>query len=129
MEQQEQDISLAVDEQTAPPSRPKAMTVVGLLAASSLILSWLSSYAVAGALVSAEIIRPWQQGQDPRLKWMGISFAALMGVFGLIALLLSRVSSKEVKEIDNLSDGEQDQKGEDLLAIGPRKTVTDTQAA
>ena len=49
---------------TAPtPQRPRTATVLGLLAVTATVLSYLFSYAMANALVAAEVVV--QVGGDP----------------------------------------------------------------
>ena len=46
-------------------SPPRTTTVVCMLVAAALILSYLWAYAVTNALIAAEVISRWPPGSDP----------------------------------------------------------------
>ena len=60
------------------PPRPKTLTVVSMLIAAALILSYLMAYAVTNALVATEVVSRWQPGHDPRPMRMCLGFIVLM---------------------------------------------------
>src|SRR5688500_17680035 len=54
--------------------RPRTLTVLGLIAAAALVFSYLGAYALADALVSAEVLQAWPRDSDPRPRWMLVGF-------------------------------------------------------
>jgi hypothetical protein len=84
------------DEQPAP----RTLTVLGLLSMTALIFSYLGSYAVADALVSAEIVKRWPASADPRPLWMVSGFFVLMFAFMGIAAVFRWLSIRQLKAID-----------------------------
>src|SRR5689334_14324417 len=73
--------AVAEMEGVAPPTTPKMVTVLGLLALTSLTFSYLGAYAVSGALVQAEVLHRWPPGHDPRPIWLLAGFVLLLVVF------------------------------------------------
>src|SRR5438552_2230069 len=70
----------AVQEPTFEPvseSPPRTTTVVCMLVAAALILSYLWAYAVTNALIAAEVISRWPPGSDPRPLRMCVGFITL----------------------------------------------------
>lgn len=89
-----------------PAGKPKTATVLGLLALTSLTFSYLGAYAVAGALVSAEMIRPWPSGADPRPKWLAIGFGLLLTCFLCLGGVARCLSKRQLRRIDQMGDDE-----------------------
>ena len=114
-----------------PTARPSMLKVLGLLVAAALVLSWLFSYAIMGALVSAEFVRPFTGRTDTRPVLFGGVFVGLMAVSGTAVVLLRRASGREIAGIDEMLVTEDDGKGDDLLRItGPgAKTPSKQKAA
>ena len=89
------------------PPRPKTATVVSLLVGAALILSYLAAYAVTNALVAADVISPWPRDRDPRPRWMGVGFFALITAFAVVgaaARMLSRRQLHKIDEMDTTDD-------------------------
>src|SRR5262245_28995103 len=55
-------------------SRPRTTSVLALLAGAALTFSYLVSYALTNALVSAGLMHPWAPGHDPRPRRMLVGF-------------------------------------------------------
>ncbi|HMB95246.1 MAG TPA: hypothetical protein VKK61_04330 [Tepidisphaeraceae bacterium] len=88
---------------SAPPMpRPRTTTVLALLAVTAAILSYLGAYAMANALVKAEMITPWPPGNDPRPRWFIIGFAILMGIFFTVGTLARSASGRYLRRIDEM---------------------------
>ena len=90
----------------APPQKPGTAKVLTLLALTSLTFSYLGSYAVAGALVSAEVIRPWSAGADPRPRWLAIGFCSLLATFILLGGVVRCLSRRQLQRIDDMAQEE-----------------------
>ena len=86
--------------------KPKTATVLGLLALTSLTFSYLGAYAVSGAMVSAEMIRPWAPGSDPRPKWLAIGFGLLLTCFLCLGGVARCLSKRQLRRIDEMDEGE-----------------------
>jgi hypothetical protein len=83
--------------------RPKILFVMGVLAAVALTFSFLGSYAVYNALVSAGVVQQFT-GKDPRPKWLVIGFCVLMVLFVGIAEFFRFLSRRQFKAIDAMAD-------------------------
>ena len=99
IEMQQQNAVGETDE-TIPAGKPRTATVLGLLALTSLTFSYLGAYAVSGALVSAEVIRAWPPGADPRPKWLAIGFCSLLASFVLLGGVARCLSRRQLRSID-----------------------------
>jgi hypothetical protein len=99
MSQMQHDAVGETDDAT-PVGKPRTTTVLGLLALTSLTFSYLGSYAVSGALVSAEVIRAWPPGADPRPKWLAIGFCSLLASFVLLGVVARCLSRRQLRRID-----------------------------
>jgi hypothetical protein len=97
-------MSDVVDGDDISPAKPKLPTVLGLLALTSLTLSYLGAYAVAGALVEADVLHRWRPDADPRPKWLIIGFCALLVTFTLMGVVVRFLSQRQLREIDEMSD-------------------------
>jgi hypothetical protein len=86
--------------------KPKTTTVLGLLALTSLTFSYLGAYAVSGAMVSAEMIRPWSPGSDPRPKWLAIGFGLLLTCFVCLGGVARCLSKRQLRRIDEMGQDE-----------------------
>jgi hypothetical protein len=91
-------------EGAAPIGKPNIAAVIGLLALTSLTFSYLGAYAVAGALVQAEVLHRWQPGHDPRPKWLVAGFFLLLTAFGGVGGLARFLSRRELRHIDKMSE-------------------------
>ena len=92
-----------VEFETAPaPQRPRTLSVVGLLAITAAILSYLGAYAMTNALVAAELVRPWAKDHDPRPRWFLVGFVVLICLFSLVAAAARHASSRQMKEIEQM---------------------------
>jgi hypothetical protein len=95
----------AIDvQESLDPPRPRTLTVLGLLATAALVLSYLGAYALANALLAAEMIAPWPAGNDPRPRWLVTGFVMLMGFFGAIALAARFFSTRQLRSIEAMED-------------------------
>jgi hypothetical protein len=88
------------------PQPPRTLTVVGLLIAAALIMSYLWAYAVTNALVAAEFVTRWQPGHDPRPMRMCVGFVALMCVFTVAAVFARWMSKRQLRRIDEMEQAE-----------------------
>lgn len=94
--------AIVVDEEPiAGDKRPSTLIVLALLMGVALVFSWLGAYAFTNALRAAELVQPWE-GADPRPRWMLFAFTALMGVFGLCALIFRQSSARQLRRIDEM---------------------------
>ena len=84
------------------PPRPKTATVVSLLVGAALILSYLAAYAVTNALVAADVISPWPRDRDPRPRWMGVGFFALITMFAVAGAVVRVMSRRQLHKIDEM---------------------------
>jgi hypothetical protein len=90
------------------PGRPKTGAVLGLLAGTAMIFSYLIAYCLVNALVSAEVITPWKPGHDPR-PWLLIGgFVVLTCIFLSIATLARWASRRQLSRIDEMEKAEED---------------------
>lgn len=80
--------------------------MLGLLALTSLTFSYLGAYAVSGAMVSAEMIRPWPPGSDPRPKWLAIGFGLLLACFLCLGGVARCLSKRQLRRIDEMAQEE-----------------------
>ena len=98
----------AADEATAADdtleAKPHTATVLGLLALTSVTFSYLGSYAVAGALVQAEMIRPWAADADPRPRWLLTAFCVLMLCFMFVGAAARQLSRRQLKDIEEMAE-------------------------
>jgi hypothetical protein len=98
-----------VDEEDIAPipmahqPRPKTLVVMGVLAATALTFSFLGSYAVYNALVSAGVVQKYS-GKDPRPKWLVIGFCVLMVVFIGVGEFFRFLSRRQFRAIDAMAD-------------------------
>lgn len=86
------------------PARPRTATVIILLTITAAIFSYLGSYAMANALVAAEVLKPWPANHDPRPRWFLIGFTVLICLFGLIGLAVRHFSVRQLQEIDQMDN-------------------------
>ena len=95
------DMETPIEMARAP--RPKTLVVMGVLAATALTFSFLGSYAVYNALVSAGVVQQYT-GKDPRPKWLVIGFCVLMVVFIGVGEFFRFLSRRQFKAIDAMAD-------------------------
>jgi hypothetical protein len=84
--------------------RPRLVSVLALLAVTSLVFSYLGAYAVTDTLRAADILKPWPAGQDPRPRWLLVGFGSLMGGFILLAGVLRFLGWRQLRRLDALAD-------------------------
>ena len=94
------------DDVIAPPAKPRTATVLGLLVLTSLTFSYLGSYAVAGALVNADVLRPWPPGADPRPRWLAVGFCVLLACFVCVGGVARCLSRRQLRRIDEMAEEE-----------------------
>lgn len=89
-----------------PLRRPRTLTVLVLLSVLAIIVSYLFAFALTGALASADVIKQWPRGQDPRAKWFLVTFVVVMGCFTLFGALARLSSRRQLRHIDAMEDAE-----------------------
>jgi hypothetical protein len=95
------------DEMDALPLR-KAHTinVLVLLLVAAAVFSYLGAYAATNALVAANLLNPWPDGEDPRPRWMLDGFISLLTLFGAAAALLKWSSGRQLRRMDAMEEDE-----------------------
>jgi len=83
---------------------PRTVTVLGLILAAAMSISWLLAYALTETLVSAELLRAWPAGNDPRPRWFLTVLVLMLTCFLLAAMCLRWLSSRQLARIDRMSD-------------------------
>jgi hypothetical protein len=91
-------------ESAPPPSRPSTLTVVGLLVLAAATLSYLASYAIANALVVADLLKAWPSEHDPRPRWFIIGFGVLISVFLLAGAAARQSTARHLRRIEAMED-------------------------
>ena len=89
------------------PPRAKTATVVSLLLGAALTLSYLAAYAVTNALVTADVMSPWPRDRDPRPRWMGVGFFALITAFAVIGAVVRVMSRRQLHQIDEMDTNDE----------------------
>jgi hypothetical protein len=89
-----------------PPSRPSTLTVVGLLSLAAATLSYLASYAIANAMVAADLLKAWPRDHDPRPRWFILGFGVLISVFLLAAAAARQSTARHLKRIEAMEEEE-----------------------
>jgi hypothetical protein len=92
--------------QSAPVERPRTITVIGVLVVTAATLSYLGAYAMANALVSADLIKAWPKDHDPRFKWFLVGFVMLITLFGGIGAMFRFFSKRHLKKIDEMDQAD-----------------------
>lgn len=87
-------------ETAPPPARPNTTTVLGLLAVVAAVFSYLITYAMANALVAAEVVKPWAKDHDPRPLWFAICFVVLIILFAGLGAFARHMSARNLRQID-----------------------------
>jgi hypothetical protein len=99
-------------EQDAPDSAgpsdqpPRTMTIVLILIAAALIVSYLCAYALTNALIAAELMNRWPPGRDPRPVRMCMGFVVMMSLFTGGAVYAQWASRRQLQRIDEMEQGE-----------------------
>lgn len=88
--------------------RPRTLTVLAVLMAVALVFSWLFAYALADALVSAELLSPWTTSSDPRPRWLLGCFTGLMLLFGSVAATARALSRRQLRRIDAMDEDDEE---------------------
>jgi hypothetical protein len=91
-------------ESAPPPTRPSTITVVALLALAAATLSYLASYAIANAMVAADLLKAWPREDDPRPRWFAIGFGVLITVFGIVAAVARRSAARHLRRIEEMEE-------------------------
>jgi len=68
----------------AANTRPRTLSVVTVLMVTAVVLSYLGAYAVPTALVNSNIMEPWPNYDDPRPRWVVMTFVGLLSSFLLM---------------------------------------------
>jgi len=87
-----------------PAPRPRTTSVLALLSATALIISYLVSYALTNALVAANLMQHWSPGQDPRPRRMLIGFGALLFIFVVVGSIARFLSKRQLARIDQMEE-------------------------
>lgn len=91
-------------ETAPPPQRPSTITVISLLVVLAAVLSYLCSYAMANALVKAEVFKPWPHDHDPRPTWFIVGFLVLISLFTGVGAAVRFVSARHMKQIEEMEE-------------------------
>src|SRR5688572_1880537 len=75
----------------AANARPRTISVVVVLMVTAIVVSYLGAYAVPTALVNAEMMAPWPTYDDPRPRWVVMTFVGVLTSFLLIGGLFQLV--------------------------------------
>lgn len=86
-------------------AKPRLLNVVAALVVAAAVVSYLAAYAVADALVNAEVLSRWPPGHDPRPRRLAIIFAGLLLSSGLAATLARRNARRHIRRIDAMEEG------------------------
>ena len=98
----------ADDQELRSNPRPRTTSVLALLAGAALVFSYLISYALSNALVSANLMQRWTPGHDPRPKRMLIGFAATMFFFVIVGVIARFLSKRQLARIDEMEKEEEE---------------------
>lgn len=77
--------------------------VLVLMTLAAGVFSYLGAFAVTGTLAAADVIDKWPPHNDPRPRWMAVSFATLLASFLVIATLFRWTSSRQLRRLDALA--------------------------
>ncbi|HEY7118670.1 MAG TPA: hypothetical protein VH475_18920 [Tepidisphaeraceae bacterium] len=103
-----------IEQDTIAAERPpRTLTVLGMLALTSLTFSYLGTYAMTNTLVAQHLIQPWTHGHDPRPRWLITWFCVLMLAFMGIGEFLRRWGRSDFKAIDEMANATDQQILED----------------
>jgi hypothetical protein len=91
-------------EEPVQQPRPRTISVLGLITATALALSWLGSYALSNVLLSAGLMQPWAPEKDPRPLRLLIGFVCLMVVLIGMAGCFKFFSARQLKRIDRIAE-------------------------
>jgi hypothetical protein len=85
---------------------PRTLTVVLLLIAAALIVSYLWAYAMTNVLVAAELMTRWPPGRDPRPMRLCIGFVTMMSLFLVGATFAQWMSRRQLRRIDEMENAQ-----------------------
>ena len=85
-------------------SKPRTVTVVGLLVLAAFTFSYLAAYAIAGALADSDVLPHWPADHDPRPRWMACLFSLLLGISLLVSVLARTLSRRQLRKIDAMAE-------------------------
>jgi hypothetical protein len=108
MPQTELSSTFDPDDPAPPAKSPRAITVIGLLAAAALLFSYLGAYKVSAALVNADLISPWSTGSDPRPKWLVIGFLVIIATCAAVGVIMRLASCRSLRDIDRIANDDDD---------------------
>lgn len=97
---------LPEDDSVSAEPKPPIWMVLGLLVAAAGTFSYMGAFAVTDALVKVSVIRPISKNPDPRPLWAGIGFVAILTSFLVVGILMRHFSSRELRCIDRMNDGD-----------------------
>lgn len=86
-------------------AKPRLLKVVAALVVAAAVVSYLAAYALADALVNAEVLPRWPPGHDPRPMRMSAIFAGLLLFSVFAATLARRNARRHIRRIDEMGDG------------------------
>ena len=86
------------------PRRPRTLSVLGVILAAAIAVSYLTAFAGANALVAAHVLQPLPRDHDPRPRWMFATLAILLTIFLAISISFRRASRREMQSIDAMAD-------------------------
>jgi hypothetical protein len=87
-------------ETAPPPARPSTTTVISLLAVIAAVFSYLIAYAMANALIAAEVLKPWAKDHDPRPLRFVVCFVVLIILFAGFGAFARFMSARNLRQID-----------------------------
>ncbi len=74
-------------------ARPRTISVVVVLMVTAIVISYLGAYAVPTALVNADMMAPWPVYDDPRPRWVVMTFVGVLTSFLLIVGLFQVINA------------------------------------
>lgn len=82
--------------------RPRTLSVLTALMVTAVLLSYLVSYAIPGAMVAANAMQAWPASDDPRPRWMVLSFTALLSSFVVLMGFVYLLNALQVRRINSM---------------------------
>jgi TRAP-type C4-dicarboxylate transport system permease small subunit len=102
------NVTLQDDAEPVKPARRGARTLFAMLVlvSAAATFSYLSAYAVSDALVSADVMKRWPDGSDPRPRNMACVFAGVLTFFVAVGVIARTLTGRQLRQIDAMSDAE-----------------------
>ena len=72
-------------------TRPRTISVLTVLMVTAIVLSYLGANALPTALVNSGMMEPWPSYDDPRPRWMVMTFVGVLTAFMLVVGLFQAV--------------------------------------